>query len=134
MPPGFFLFFANVIAGLHAVLIFYFLFGWLMPFMSFPRRALLNSLIAGSFLFFRFMGGCPLTSWEARLRALADPYTRYGFSFIDRNLTVVGIHVRESTIDTASLVLNIVILCVAIYILLHYTIIMRSKLSPQKTQ
>ena len=45
---------ANLLAGVHLVLIFYFLVGWLIPFTSLYRRALLNAINGGAFLFFRF--------------------------------------------------------------------------------
>jgi hypothetical protein len=87
MTPAGALFLANVLSGVHLVLIFYFLVGWLIPFTGFVRRCAVNLVVGGSFFLFSFVGGCPLTAWESNLRQIADPAGMYGNSFIARQAT-----------------------------------------------
>ena len=108
------LFGGNILAGFHAVLIVYFLVGWLIPFAPLWKRAGFNIILASSFLFFRILGWCPLTLWEAKLRAFADPGKEYGASFLSRNTDLLGIDVSVASLDYLSLISTLLILCCAL--------------------
>jgi len=108
------LFLGNILAGIHAALIIYFLIGWLIPFAPLWKRAGFNVILAGSFLFFRILGWCPLTLWEADLRALANPGKEYGASFLSRNAALLGFDVSPTFLDALTLFSTVIIFCIAL--------------------
>ena len=111
---------ANIIAGIHAVLIVYFLFGWLVTFTTFQRRSNANCIIAGIFLFFRFLGRCPLTESEQYFRHIAFPDQFYGDSFIARNIYLYSnISVRAEIMNIITLIVNILILIITVFFIFY---------------
>jgi len=103
------LFFANTISGVHAALIVFFLVGWLIPYSSTGKRVLITSVIAASFIFFTFFGGCPLTIWEEYFRNIAEPEVFYGTSYLSRNAGFIGFKFTDAEIDFGSFFVTLLI-------------------------
>lgn len=108
---------ANLIAGVHSVLVFYFLIGWLIPFAPFRWRCISNLFLGGIFLYYRFNGECPLTVWERSLRSASDPFFEYGPSFLARLVGKIGLPFEAGTVDTVSFYLILGLVSVGIIFL-----------------
>jgi len=63
-------------------------------------------------LFFRFLGSCPLTIWEKKFRAIANPNMYYGASFISRNIRLAGFAINDYSLKVFSLFLTISIIAI----------------------
>lgn len=108
------LFIGNTIAGIHAALIVFFFFGWLIPFTSFAKRCFANIVVGGSFLVFWLIGWCPLTVWEAEFKKQAGVFARdYNVAFTARQLSLLGISPDEAMLNNASFYLIIGVLVLA---------------------
>ncbi len=97
---------SNIIAGIHSVLIFFFLVGWLIPFASLRVRCVLNAFVGGAFLFFRWVGECPLTTWEWQFRGMSESTVSQS-SFLSRQISFFGITVGDATLSLYSLPLTL---------------------------
>lgn len=106
---------ADGIAGFHAALIVFFLVGWLIPFTSLVKRALLNLFIGGCFLLFQWLDFCPLTKWEYQLRAIADPASIEKKAFVEREVShFFHVNISSGNIRIISFILIFFVLTLVI--------------------
>jgi hypothetical protein len=126
------LFLANFIAGVHSVLIVYFLIGWLIPFTPFKWRLLSNVIIGLGFLYYRFNGGCFLTHWEMGLRSIATPDFHYGPSFLFRLSSNLGLGLDANFIDSIAFYVTLVLLGVGIILVVSQMMSFKIKSKGQK--
>jgi len=117
MEPWVYILIANIVAGVHVVLIIYFLGGWLIPFTTLRKRIWSAFIIGSIFAFFHITSICPLTVWEYRLRRLGEGDIENVW-MIERLSVMLGIPLNSSILNVISWVFTFGITTVVLTILI----------------
>src|SRR3989338_1061025 len=117
MEPWVYILIANIVAGVHVVLIIYFLGGWLILFTTLRKRIWSAFIIGSIFAFFHITSICPLTVWEYRLRRLGEGDIENVW-MIERLSVMLGIPLNSSILNVISWVFTFGITTVVLTILI----------------